>query len=519
MAIRDSVVRIGLEVLSVAWLTPVLAVGLIGLSTPSTIAIALGFAAAILLTFLLRPTLRWIADAFAARPPAWAALILAAGLVAVVSTARLAPFMADPARIDHSYVSSAFSGHSCLLAYTEGTRLARAGDRNIYQMSEYRGRTVGLLRVDAYHYPPPFLLLPGAIDLVTHDFAALRAVWFMMQALVFAGAGLFVARWIGGEPGAWAAGGLWLLLASSPAISTLQVGNFQLTVVPLAMIAMVLLYRDRIAAGAALLAYAIVSKIFPGLLLVFLLAGRRWRAATLVVVACALFGAATIAAFGWRPVTEFVTYEIPRIASAEAFPQTEAAGVVPLNLSFYGLLVRLRFLGLTWLDVGTGLTLTSIYGVFALLLTAAAGWRVARAGIPATGTGRLALAQLLLALLTVASIRSPFVGSVYGFMITIWLLVLLAAGATTTLGRLACVAGIALLNVTHILTPTTLPSLAPTTPVSTTAVALTALVLVGLIALNVAVVVRVILRGELDAEPGPARSRLTPAPAAVAVSQ
>ncbi len=56
-----------------------------------------------------------------------------------------------------------------------------------------------------YHYPPPFLLLPAAIRLVAPEFAATRAVWFMVQALLLAAALVMLSRWIGGVPGAWTA--------------------------------------------------------------------------------------------------------------------------------------------------------------------------------------------------------------------------------------------------------------------------------------------------------------------------
>jgi hypothetical protein len=188
---------------------------------------------------------------------------------------------------------------------------------------------------------------------------------------------------------------------------------------------------------------------------------------------------------------DFVTYEVPHIANGEAFPQAERSGTIPLNLSFYGLLVRLRVLGVTWLDVGTGLTLTSIYGVVALLLAALAGWRLARTETLATSRGRLVLAQLLLALVSIAAFRSPFVGSVYGFVPTLWLLILLAAGAQTTVIRVASLAAFAALHATQVLTPTPLPSAAATVQPSTLVLASTALVLTGALALNVGVVIRV----------------------------
>jgi uncharacterized membrane protein YccC len=69
-----------------------------------------------------------------------------------------------------------------------------------------------------------------------------------------------------------------LVLASDLTIGTLQAGNLQAMVFSIAMIAMVLLAQRRYAAGGALLAFVTVSKLFPALLLVYLLVRREWRA-------------------------------------------------------------------------------------------------------------------------------------------------------------------------------------------------------------------------------------------------
>jgi hypothetical protein len=71
-----------------------------------------------------------------------------------------------------------------------------------------------------------------------------------------------------------------LVLFSMHTLSGLQKGNIQLTVIALSMLAMVCFERRRWAAGGALLAFTTVSKLFPGLLVLYLLARRQWRALT-----------------------------------------------------------------------------------------------------------------------------------------------------------------------------------------------------------------------------------------------
>ena len=159
-----------------------------------------------------------------------------------------------------------------------------------------------------YHYPPPFLLLPAAIRLVAPEFLATRAVWFMLQSLLLAAALVMVSRWIGGVPGAWAAALGWLVLASPAVLMTLQVGNFQVTVYSLAIIAFVLIATGRELTGASLLAYATVGKIVPGVLVLFLLTARRWRAVIYTAAFSLLLGAITVGAFGWKPIGDFIWY-------------------------------------------------------------------------------------------------------------------------------------------------------------------------------------------------------------------
>ncbi len=104
---------------------------------------------------------------------------------------------------------------------------------------------------------------------------------------------------------------------------TLQVGNFQVTVYSLAMIAFVLIATGRELTGAAILAYATVGKIVPGVLVLFLLTARRWRAVIYTAAFSLLLCAITVAVFGWKPIGDFIWYEMPKLASGEAFPQTE----------------------------------------------------------------------------------------------------------------------------------------------------------------------------------------------------
>ena len=366
MASHLGALRILTGILITAWLTPVLTAGLVGLGVPIVPAIALGVVAAAAATawaVWVRRGADWVLDVLLAGPRIWLVVTIAAAIVTCAWSGRLTVFMIDTNRVDCSFIASdAFrSGHSCFSAYSEGARFAAAGGVNIYEPTLYAPETSagarrligGNLRVDIYHYPPPFLLLPAALKLVTPEFLPERAIWFMLQSLLLAAAIVMVSRWIGGVAGAWAAALGWLVLASPATLMTLQAGNFQVTVYSLAMMAFVLVSTPtstrRELTGAALLAYAAVGKIVPGILVLFLLAGRRWRiviyTAAISLVLCLI----TIAAFGWKPFSDFIWYEMPKLASGEAFPQTERAPITAMNLSVYGETVRLRRLSTAWL--------------------------------------------------------------------------------------------------------------------------------------------------------------------------
>jgi alpha-1,2-mannosyltransferase len=480
--------RILAGILIAGWLAPVLTAGLAGLGVPIVPAIALAVimaGASTAWAVWKRRAVDWILDVFLAGPRIWLVVMIAAAIVACVSNARLTVFMIDSSRVNCSYKPGDvfLRAHSCFSAYSEAARFAAAGGVNIYDPTLYAPETTagprriigGNLRVDVYHYPPPFLLLPGAIRLVAPEFTATRAIWFMVQSLLMAAALVMLSRWIGGVPGAWAAALGWLVLASPAVMQTLQAGNFQVTVYSLGIIAFVLVATGRALTGGAILAYATIGKIVPGILVLFLLTARRWRAVIYTAAFSLLLFAITIGVFGWRPVSDFVWYEMPKIASGEAFPQTERANTSLVNLSVYGETVRLRWLfrglfGGQWFGPEVGRPIASLYGIIVVLLTAAAGWFIGQRTWlgPATQTStpetRIRLAQLVLALLTLMAFRSPFVGSIYGYLGTLWLLTLLAAEATTTRKRVGWLAGFGVIAALAWVLPSPLPPQVLTPP-------------------------------------------------------
>jgi hypothetical protein len=254
------------------------------------------------------------------------------------------------------------------------------------------------------------------------------------------------------------------------------------------------------------------SDPFRTVLVLFLLTARRWRAAIYAAAWSVVLVVFTIAASGRTPMNDFVFYELPKIASGEAFPQTEMPGTPLMNLSVYGETVRWRGLIRAWFDVNwfgadVGRPIASIYGLIVVLLTAVGGWAAWKHGWLTTGAenthateakargdarmatspeARMRLAQLALSL---TAFRSPFVGFVHGYIGTLWLLTLLAAEAPTTRSRAGWLAGFGLVTAAMALTPspTPPPSLIPP-PLSW--IVFTSVVFSSVLLLNLGVVTR-----------------------------
>jgi hypothetical protein len=239
-------------------------------------------------------------------------------------------------------------------------------------------------------------------------------------------------------------------LATPQVLYSLQMGNFQTTAFAVGVGAFVLLWTRYLAAAATLLAYVAISKVFPGVLVVYLVAAKRWR--EMLWVAAAGIGLIVLSAvvLGAKPFADFASYEVPRITNGGAFPQADTFAIFG-NQSVYGLTVRLRTLGLGWLDMATGLWIASLYGIAVVALAAYAGW-TSRVDMSQPAT-RLHMAQTALALVVLASFRSPFVGY-YGMAGAVWLMTLMAANAATTKSLLVWFGSIAAVCAAHESIPT-----------------------------------------------------------------
>jgi hypothetical protein len=361
----------------------------------------------------------------------WALLALAS----VAQVGRLATHVTDPQAAGWFLSTSHpfWARHECLNAYVYGAELALRGETNIYRAGHYPGLdpaaepktgVVGMAPEDPYQYPPQFLLLPSLALAATHDYVAIRAVWFALQTTLFVGVALALALWVGRRSGRLAAWLVPLALIAFPTLHSLQYGQFHVSAIALSIAALLAFDRHRSALGGALLAVAVLAKLFPALLVVALAARRRWRDLAWTGGMMAGITLVAIAALGPAPFVAFVDYQLPRLLDGSAFAFDQAWPeirdlIVADNQGVRGLVVKLEAMGLPGFGDATARAATSLFGLAALVLAALFGWREG-------SLSRLERATGWLALLGLASLASNGAWGDYVPLTATWLLTFFA---------------------------------------------------------------------------------------------
>ncbi len=319
--------------------------------------------------------------------------------------------------------------HYCATSYLHAAELARSGVDNVYDLAlvpvpsldaEWLPPSAAHMapfRLDRYGYPPQFLVAPVALVSVVGDFMAQRAIWSCSSALFLAFALWRLGIWVGPRSGRIAraaAPALWLT-----ALPVFQVGNIQLTVLGLGVLAMVAVHERRDGLGGALLASVTLAKIAPGLLGVVLLLRRRWGAVGWTVLAVVGLTGLSLAVLGTGPFEAFLHYHLPRISSGEAYDfLDDTPRAIFENLSPFGIPFKLVGLGVvSWDPWVWGPRFATAYTVLAFLLTAVAGRRA---------LDRRGLVGVWLLVLTLVALRSPM-GPGYLLGGVLWALTLAAA--------------------------------------------------------------------------------------------
>jgi hypothetical protein len=380
----------------------------------------------------------------ATRRPAWAALWLLLSLVAVVQVGRLATYMTDPETdwflsTRHPF----YAKHECFSAYIYGAELGQRGESNIYDPAHYPGlnpeakpqtEIQGMTPEDPFQYAPQFLLWPRLAIELTHDYHAIRMLWFGINITLSIGAVIALSLWVGGRIGAHSALLSPLLLASFPVLHNFQYGQFHFAAIALAVLGLLAFSRKRPALGGMLLAVSILSKLFPLFLLVPMAVQRRWRQLIWTAAAGLAITAVAFGVLGPEPFTAFVNYHVARLSDGQAFAFGEAwpemaALVTAGNQGIHGITYKLAGMGVPGIDNATATGATRVFTIALLALSVYVGVRTA-------GATRATRAATWLGLLGLTSLASAGAWADYVPLTCIWLLALLAPMLALEPGRL-----------------------------------------------------------------------------------
>lgn len=362
-------------------------------------------------------------------------LSLAAAAILVVHLARMSVYMVQPAATGWSLMPWNDFGtqHSCFTGYWAAARDVDDAP-NVWgpDLNSSPGptpgsrvaKTIGPFAIDTYEYTPTFLIVPRALMWLIPDFVVARAVWYLLNLAVVAGAIIAVARRLApamGRAVVWLAP---LILVPLAVLVTFQIGNVQLACIAGSMLAMLWFERARdarsatllYAGGGLLLGLMAVSKLYPGMLVLYLLLRRDWRAVAWTAAAGVAFVMVGLVDLGLPAHMAFLDH-VPRVLSGESFPNLRNANGISANMSVPGLARKLSIYGLPWSSFEAMRVVGWIYTLVLLAVVA----RLARA------RRSTAFAPVVwLVILLLATLRSPVL-PVYGIFPTVWLLTIVLA--------------------------------------------------------------------------------------------
>jgi alpha-1,2-mannosyltransferase len=392
-------------------------------------AVAIAIAAGALAGLGYARALRWT-DHAPLPPVGLRALSAVAAITALVAFARLAIFIVDPSQVELSTnPDSKFSvHHNCATAYFVAAK-ASATSPDPYADSLYTARdddptkirkplTIGPFNVDVFEYPPPFLLLPRALRLLTPEFQPFRMLWFGLSGAFILTVMVVTARLLGPVYGMRAlllVPLAWLFL---PMIDVAQKENIQATIIAMSVLGMILLDRRRFATGGALLGFASVAKLYPGLLVVYLAVRRDWRALVWTAAFGALYAVAAAIDIGPAVYRSFA-HHMPGLLGGEAFPAFRNPAAIAINLSIPGLVFKAKLFGLA--GAATFANMKFLGWIYTLVAIAGTVVLARRATLDDEKP------MVWLAVLILATLRSPFLPMAYAAVPAGWLLTLIAA--------------------------------------------------------------------------------------------
>jgi hypothetical protein len=212
-------------------------------------------------------------------------------------------------------------------AMFRGVRGLVSGNAPLYMLDEIRDNSLG----ETYKYPPTFALIFAPLTRLA--FGPALITWRIINLLMLVGACVLLLRAYSVPLRSWAGAAL-LLLAFSlrPLADTLAYGQPDLLLLLALAAALAALRRGRDRRLGAWIGIAAALKLYPAYLIGFALTQRRWRAASGALIAAAVLGGLSLAAFGW-PVHWIFLHDV--------MPATGAGTAWVENQTFNGFVNRL----------------------------------------------------------------------------------------------------------------------------------------------------------------------------------
>jgi hypothetical protein len=315
-----------------------------------------------------------------------------------------------------------FVPHWCPLGWMDALSRAQAG-ASVYTFS--LREPVSGTDPDPFLYAPPFLLVPRLLFAITGDLTLLRVGWLLLQVLTTLTTFVLVAAAVGGVVGTrmmWLVPTVWVAPAF---LIGLQIGNPHVSVLAAAITGVLLIRSSRWVAGSGLLAAAITVKLFPAVLLAYFAGQRQWRALAGSIAWLAALSIVAVLLFGPRVVTDYIG-ALPTILDGSSVRQfTENRDIAPSNHSVLGATRKLAAIGMEQFTTRRGQLIETAYGVGIVILALVLGWRASKGS--QHGPDLVTVLIVCLALLNLASFRSPFLPDAYAFVGTVWMCTLLLA--------------------------------------------------------------------------------------------
>lgn len=181
----------------------------------------------------------------------------------------------------------------------------------------------------AYIYPPQFAWMGSWIARVRYETAQTCWVW-ISAGLWLTCVGALIGRGLAGRP-VFSACLVILSLMYPPMAYSLSLGQVNIMLFALIVSAAWLMARDRSVLAGALLGVAALVKPHLGLLWIYLLWKRQWKAAGSCVVTVLILTGGALVSLGIEPFRTYVFDVLPRISGGQAYIA---------NQSVYGVLAR-----------------------------------------------------------------------------------------------------------------------------------------------------------------------------------